>query len=198
VVEALPGTWQVARTYLALGVEHILAGIDHLLFVFALLLLVKGTNRLIATITAFTIAHSLTLAAATLGWVHVPAPPVEAAIALSIVFLAVEIIRSQRGTIVLTQQFPWIIALIFGLLHGFGFAGALSEVGLPQSAIPVALMCFNIGVEIGQLIFVASVIALMKILRHLQFNWPASAKIIPPYLIGSCAAFWVIQRLTAF
>ncbi len=161
VVEAAPGALEVARTYLVLGVEHILLGIDHLLFVLALLILVKGTRRLIATVTAFTLAHSLTLAGATLGFVHVPGPPVEAAIALSIVFVAAEIVHSRQGKTGLTERFPWIVAFTFGLLHGFGFASALSEVGLPQSAIPVALLFFNVGVEIGQLLFIASVFAVM-------------------------------------
>ena len=138
---------QVAGTYLRLGVEHILGGIDHLLFVLALLILVKGWKRLIGTITAFTLAHSLTLAAATLGFVHVPSAPVEASIALSIVFVAAEIVHGRQGRPGLTARWPWVIAFTFGLLHGFGFAGALSEVGLPQNAIPVALLFFNIGVE---------------------------------------------------
>src|SRR6185295_8055145 len=127
-------------------------GFDHLLFVLALVILVNGVRRLIATVTAFTVAHSLTLVAATLGWVHVPGPPVEATIALSIVFVAAEIVRGRRGMESLTERFPWVIAFVFGLLHGFGFASALSEVGLPQTAIPVALLLFNVGVEIGQLL----------------------------------------------
>ena len=166
VVEAAPSALEVAHTYLVLGVEHILLGIDHLLFVLALFILVKGTGRLIATITAFTVAHSLTLAGATLGFVHVPGPPVEAAIALSIVFVAAEIVHSRQGRIGLTERFPWIVAFTFGLLHGFGFASALSEVGLPQSAIPVALLFFNVGVEIGQLFFIASIFAVIALARQ--------------------------------
>ena len=160
VVESAPRTMQVGRTYLRLGIEHILGGVDHLLFVLALVILVKGTRRLIATVTAFTLAHSLTLAGATLGFVHVPGPPVEAAIALSIVFVAAEIIRSRQGNTGLTERFPWVVAFTFGLLHGFGFASALNEVGLPQSAIPVALLFFNVGVEIGQLFFVFLMLAM--------------------------------------
>ena len=202
MVEAAPRAMQVARTYLMLGVEHILGGIDHLLFVLALLILVKGTRRLIATVTAFTVAHSLTLAGATLGVVHVPGPPVEAAIALSIVFVAAEIIRSRQGNAGLTERFPWVVAFTFGLLHGFGFASALNEVGLPQSAILVALLFFNVGVEIGQLLFIASVFAVIalvwQVTRRIGMSQPAWAWRVPPYVIGSVAAFWIIQRIAAF
>jgi hydrogenase/urease accessory protein HupE len=202
VVEAAPGAMQVARTYLVLGVEHILGGIDHLLFVLALLILVKGRGRLIATVTAFTLAHSLTLAGATLGYVHVPGPPVEAAIALSIVFVAAEIIRSRQGMAGLTERFPWIVAFIFGLLHGFGFASALNEVGLPQSAIPVALLFFNVGVEIGQLLFIAAVFSVValarRVARRIGMSQPAWAWRVPPYAIGAVSAFWIIQRIAAF
>lgn len=206
-VEAAPRATQVAATYTKLGVEHILLGIDHLLFILALVLLVKGTGRLIATVTAFTVAHSLTLAGATLGWVQVPGPPVEAAIALSIAFVAAEIIRSRRGAAGLTERFPWLVAFTFGLLHGFGFASALSEVGLPQAAIPIALLFFNIGVELGQLLFIASVFAVIALggyaLRQLPpsspgSRLPARAWLLPPYAIGSVAMFWVIQRIAAF
>ena len=202
VVEAAPRATQVAATYLVLGVEHILLGIDHLLFVLALLILVTGTRRLVATVTAFTVAHSLTLAGATLGFVHVPGPPVEAIIALSIVFVALEIIRSRQGESGLTERFPWVVAFTFGLLHGFGFAGALSEVGLPQSAIPVALLFFNVGVELGQLLFIASVFAAIafarRIMRRIAAPQPAWSWRILPYAIGSVAMFWVIERLAAF
>ena len=185
-----------------LGVEHILLGIDHLLFVLALCLLVKGTGRLVATVTAFTVAHSLTLAGATLGFVHVPGPPVEAGIALSIVFVAAEIVHSRQGRGGLTERFPWIVAFTFGLLHGLGFASALSEVGLPQTAIPIALLFFNVGVEIGQLFFIASVFAVIALARQVTqrigatkpaWTWRVSA-----YAIGSVSAFWVIQRLSVF
>ena len=202
VVEAAPRAREVARTYLVLGIGHILGGIDHLLFVLALLILVKGTRRLIMTVTAFTLAHSLTLAGATLGFVHVPGRPVEAAIALSIVFVAAEIIHSREGKTGLTEKFPWIVAFTFGLLHGFGFASALNEVGLPQSAIPVALFFFNVGVEVGQLMFIASVFAVIALARlaarRMGVSQPAWAWRIPPYAIGSVAAFWIIQRIAAF
>jgi hydrogenase/urease accessory protein HupE len=202
VIEAAPQTFEVARTYLVLGVEHILFGIDHLLFVLALLIVVKGTRRLIATVTAFTVAHSLTLAGATLGFVHVPGPPVEAAIALSILFVAAEIIHVRDGNAGLTKKFPWLVAFTFGLLHGFGFASALSEVGLPQTAIPVALLFFNVGVEIGQLLFIASVFAVMgfarRISRRTDMSPLAWAWRVPPYAIGSVAAFLAIQRVAAF
>jgi hydrogenase/urease accessory protein HupE len=202
VVEAAPRALQVARTYLVLGIEHILGGVDHLLFVLALVILVKGTRRLIATVTAFTLAHSLTLAGATLGFLHVPGPPVEAAIALSIVFVAAEIIRSRQGNAGVTEKFPWIVAFSFGLLHGFGFASALNEVGLPQSAIPVALLCFNVGVEIGQLLFIAAVFTVIALARQLTrrfgMSQPLWAWRVPPYAIGTVAAFWIIQRVGAF
>jgi len=201
-VEAAPSALEVARTYLVLGVEHILFGIDHLLFVLALIILVEGTGRLIATVTAFTVAHSLTLAGATLGFVHVPGPPIEAAIALSIVFVAAEIVHSRQGRIGLTERLPWIVAFTFGLLHGFGFASALAEVGLPPSAIPVALLFFNVGVEIGQLFFIASIFAAIALARRVTqrigVSQPAWAWRLPPYAIGSVAAFWIIQRISVF
>jgi hydrogenase/urease accessory protein HupE len=201
-VEAAPGALEVARTYLLLGTEHILGGVDHLLFVLALLILVKGTRRLVWTVTAFTVAHSLTLAGATLGFVHVPGAPVEAAIALSIVFVAAEIIHGREGKVGLTERFPWVVAFTFGLLHGFGFASALSEVGLPQAAIPVALLFFNVGVETGQLLFIASVFALIaasqRVARRFDVAPPAWAWRLPPYAIGSIASFWIIQRIAAF
>jgi hydrogenase/urease accessory protein HupE len=202
VVEAAPGALKVARTYLVLGIEHILLGIDHLLFVLALFILVKGTGRLIATVTAFTVAHSLTLAGATLGFVHVPGPPVEAGIALSILFVAAEIVHSRQGRIGLTERFPWIVAFTFGLLHGFGFASALSEVGLPQSAIPVALLFFNVGVEIGQLFFIASILTVITFTRYVTKRigvaQPAWAWRVPAYAIGGVSAFWIIQRISLF
>ncbi len=198
VVEAAPGVLTVARTYLVLGVEHILGGIDHLLFVLALLILVEGWRRLIETITAFTVAHSLTLAAATLGFVHVPQAPVEAVIALSIVFVASEIVYGVQGRPGLTARRPWIVAFIFGLLHGFGFAGALSEVGLPAQDVPVALLLFNVGVEIGQVLFVAAVLAVIWGFSRIKPSWPAWARQVPTYVIGSVAAFWCIERVASF
>jgi hydrogenase/urease accessory protein HupE len=201
-VPTQPSSLEVVRTYLLLGVDHILLGIDHLLFVLALLLLVKGVRRLIATITAFTLAHSLTLAGATFGIVHMPGPPIEAAIALSIVFVASEIIHSRQGRPGLTEQYPWIVAFTFGLLHGFGFAGALAEIGLPQKSIPLALLFFNIGVEIGQLLFIAAVFAVIwlarQFIRRLRLRQPTWSWAIAPYAIGSVAVFWVIQRIAVF
>ncbi len=201
-VPAQPSRLEVVRTYLLLGVEHILSGIDHLLFVLALLLLVKGVGRIVATVTAFTLAHSLTLAGATLGLVHMPGPPIEAVIALSIAFVASEIIHSRRGRSGLTERYPWVVAFTFGLLHGFGFAGALAEIGLPQSSIPIALLFFNVGVEIGQLLFIASVFAVIalarQITRHVTVPQPTWAWAVPPYAIGSLAVFWALQRIAAF
>ena len=198
IVEAVPEWQQIAATYLSFGVEHILLGIDHLLFVLALLLLVKGWRRLVATVTAFTVAHSLTLAAATLGYVHVPQRPVEAVIALSIVFVAAELVRLGRGQASLTQRWPWVIAFAFGLLHGFGFAGALSEIGLPQQAIPLALLFFNIGVEMGQLLFIAGVVAAGVVARRIVAPLPTWAPQLSAYAIGAVAAFWTIERVNGF
>ena len=187
---------EVAMTYSALGVEHILLGIDHLLFVLALLLLVASTRILIWTVTSFTLAHSLTLAAATMGWVHVPQKPVEAVIALSILFVAMEIVHWRQGRPGITRRWPWLVAFTFGLLHGFGFAGALSEVGLPENAIPLALLFFNLGVEAGQLMFIAAVFMAWAVIRRI--NWPQWAWRIPVYAIGSLAAFWTIDRISGF
>lgn len=197
-VETSPSPWQVAWTYLVLGVEHILLGIDHLLFVLALVLLVKGWKKLVGTITSFTVAHSITLALATLGFVNVPGPPVEACIALSIVFVAAEIVRSRCGQPGLTERAPWLIAFTFGLLHGLGFAGALREVGLPQQAIPVALLFFNVGVEVGQLAFVAAILLVITVARHLPIRSPSWSWRLAPYAIGSIAMFWVIERTSGF
>jgi hydrogenase/urease accessory protein HupE len=198
VVEANPRLGQVAWAYFVLGVEHILLGVDHLLFVLALLLVVADWRKLVGTITAFTIAHSITLALATLGFVHVPGPPVEAIIALSIVFVAAEIIRGRQGDPGLTARAPWLVAFTFGLLHGFGFAGALSEVGLPQKSIPMALLTFNVGVEAGQLMFVAAVLVLYLAGRRIRVTPPKWAFRIPAYAIGGIAAFWMIERVAGF
>ena len=201
-VPTQPSRLEVVRTYFLLGVEHILSGIDHLMFVLALLLLVKGVRRVVVTVTAFTLAHSLTLAGATLGFVHMPGPPIEAVIALSIAFVASEIIHSRQGKPGLTERYPWVVAFTFGLLHGFGFAGALAEVGLPQKSIPIALLFFNVGVEIGQLLFIASVFAIIALARQIKWRInvprPTWAWAVPPYAIGSLAVFWVIQRTAAF
>jgi hypothetical protein len=200
--DAVPSKLRVAGAYLRLGIEHILGGIDHLLFILALMILVKGTRRLIATVTAFTVAHSITLAGATLGFVHVPQKPVEACIALSIVFVATEIVHARQGWQGWTERWPWIVAFAFGLLHGFGFAGALREVGLPQTAIPVALLFFNVGVEIGQLLFIAAILGVMGLARWLvrraAILQPTWAWRIAPYSIGGVAAFWMVQRIAAF
>ena len=200
-VEAAPMSTQVAATDLHLGIEHILTGWDHLLYILAMLLLVRGWRRVVLTMSAFTATHSLTLTAAALGWVHVPQRPVEACIALSILFVASEIVRAHKGQSGLTERWPWAISFTFGLLHGFGFAGALSEVGLPQKAIPVALLFFNAGVEIGQLIFIASICAIAILARNgarkMTLPRPSWAWRVPPYAIGAVAAFWFIQRLGA-
>ena len=198
IVEASPGPGQVAWTYFVLGVEHILLGIDHLLFVLALLLIVASLKKLVKTITAFTVAHSITLALAALGFVHVPGPPVEAIIALSIVFVAAELIRGRQGNPGLTARAPWLVAFTFGLLHGFGFAGALSEIGLPQTSIPMALLTFNVGVEAGQLLFVAAALVLYAIIRNIRVTPPEWAFRIPAYAIGGVAAYWMIERIAGF
>jgi hydrogenase/urease accessory protein HupE len=207
VVQTAPGAWEVATTYLRLGIEHILFGFDHLLFVLALVILVRDWRRVALTVTAFTIAHSITLAAATLGLVNVAGPPVEATIALSIVLVAVEIVNARRGTPSLAARWPWLIAFCFGLLHGFGFAGALAEVGLPHHAIPIALLFFNLGVEIGQLVFVAAVLTAGALFRRaiaLRVE-PALVQqtvnrldVTVAYAIGAVAAYWLIERTSAF
>ncbi|NOQ91172.1 MAG: HupE/UreJ family protein [Flavobacteriaceae bacterium] len=187
----------VIKTYTKLGVEHILLGIDHLLFVLALIMITKGKWRILKTITAFTIAHSITLSLAALGYVNFPTAPVEAVIALSIVFLAVEIIKNLNGKETLTSQKPWLVAFTFGLLHGFGFAGALADIGLPQQDIPWALAFFNVGVEIGQIAFVLIVLVFIKLISFKK-DWPVLLKKIPAYAIGSMAAFWLIERVVRF
>jgi len=197
-VEAVASLWGVARTYLALGVEHILLGVDHLLFVLALLLLVKGWRRLVGTLTTFTLAHSITLALASLGLVDVPGPPVEACIALSIVFVAAEVLREGEAEGGLTARAPWVVAFAFGLLHGLGFAGALHDVGLPQHAIPTALLFFNLGVEAGQLAFVAAALALLAAARRLPLGLPSWSRRLVPYGIGTLAVFWVLERTSSF
>jgi hydrogenase/urease accessory protein HupE len=194
------GPLAVAGAYLMHGIEHILLGYDHLLFVFALILIVRNIKVLIWTITSFTLAHSITLAMATVGVVHVPGPPVEATIALSILLLAVELTRLQRGEASLTARWPWIVAFTFGLLHGFGFASALSEIGLPRGDIPLALFAFNVGVEVGQLTFIACVLSLFALARRVRV--PATltrwAKPVAAYAIGALAALWFIERVAAF
>lgn len=204
VVPENPGAFTVVQSYLPLGVEHILAGIDHLLFVFALLLLITGHRKLIGAITAFTVAHSITMAAATLGWITLPGPPVEAVIALSIVFLASELIQSKNGNPRLSERKPWIISFVFGLLHGFGFAGALREIGLPQTDVPLALLSFNLGVEIGQLLFVGAALGagylLKRITPYIWFSFRSGSNFrsVAVYLIGGVSAYWVFDRVSGF
>ena len=184
-----------AATYFTLGVEHILLGVDHLLFVLGLMLLVAGRWLLFKTITAFTLGHSASLALATLGVVSVPGPPLNAAIALSIVFLAAEIVRQRRGERHLTARHPWIVAGAFGLLHGLGFATALTALGLPASAVPLALLFFNLGVEAGQVLFIALVLAMLASWRVLDVRWPTWATPVPVYAMGIVAAVWFVGRL---
>lgn len=196
VVEANPGWLQHATTYTVFGIKHILLGFDHLLFVFGLVLLVKGWRKLVGTITSFTIAHSITLAAATLGFVHVPQAPVDACVALSIVFVATEVVHARTGRRGITERWPWIVAFSFGLLHGLGFASALTAVGIPQQAVPIALLFFNVGVEIGQLAFIAAALPLVALIRRLPDpSWEAR---VAPYAIGSVAAFLLIERTASF
>ena len=184
-----------AKRYTLLGIEHILVGLDHLLFVAGLVLIVSGIWPLVKTITAFTLAHSLTLALATLGFFNLPPKPVEAAIALSIVFLAMEIIRGWQGRTSITHRKPWLVAFGFGLLHGLGFAGALSEIGLPPPEIPVALLFFNIGVEIGQLIFVFFILLNKAIFTRMGRAWPSWSRLVPVYMIGTIACYWLFERM---
>jgi len=194
VVEATPSRWRVAATYLRLGTDHILMGVDHLLFVLGLLLIVGNRWTLFKTITAFTVAHSLTLAVATLGYASAPLPPLNAAIALSILFLGPEIVRVRRGETSLTIQYPWVVAFVFGLLHGFGFASGLKATGLPQADIAWALLLFNVGVEIGQIFFVFLILGMAWSYRQLEIRWPRWAQALPGYTVGSLGAYWTIQR----
>lgn len=194
------GLAAVAGAYLVHGIEHILFGYDHLLFVFALILIVRRGRMLLITVTTFTIAHSITLALATLGVVHIPVRPVEATIALSILLLACEIVRLQRGQPSVTARWPWVVAFSFGLLHGLGFASALTEIGLPRGDVPLALFVFNLGVELGQLAFIAAVLAALALLKRIRvpvllerYSLRASA-----YAIGGLAALWFFERLARF
>lgn len=192
------GTLEIARVYVLQGIEHILYGIDHLLFVASLLLVVRGWRMLIQTITAFTIAHSITLTCATYGLVNLPPAPVETMIAASILLVAVEAVRRQRGGSSLTIRWPWVVAFAFGLLHGFGFAGALQQLGLPQGDIPLALLMFNVGVEIGQLMFI---VLLLAVLAGLNLLFPGAYRraglYAASYTIGIVACFWTFERLYA-
>jgi hypothetical protein len=204
-VPAPLGPIGVLRTYFALGVSHILSGTDHLLFVFALLLLIPNRRTLIGAVTAFTVAHSLSLAAATFGWIVLPSPPVEAVIALSIMFLAAELFRPAGTGLRLTERYPWSVAFTFGLLHGLGFAGALQEIGLPAGDVPLALLSFNLGVEAGQLVFIAFVLTVGTLLQRLYPRMIAAVTIrgrtgtrTLGYIIGGISGVWFIARLAAF
>jgi hydrogenase/urease accessory protein HupE len=188
-------TWmKTAKTYFLLGVDHILGGFDHLMFVLALMLLIRERWMLLKTITAFTIAHSITLAAAALNWTQVTPAPIEATIALSICFAAAEVVRQDYGRFDLASRAPWIMAFAFGLLHGFGFGGALKQIGLPQSEVPLALVTFNLGVEAGQLLFVATVLAGTAAIDQLLSLRVPRLRDVTAYAIGSMAAVWFIQR----
>jgi hypothetical protein len=197
-VEAAPRRFEVARTYLVLGIEHILTGVDHLLFVSGLLLLVTGFRRLLLTVSAFTLSHTVTLTLATLGFVHVPPAPVEAVIALSILFVAYEVLRKNEKPYGLAQRKPWLVAFTFGLLHGLGFAGGLSAAGLPAGHIPLALAFFSGGVEVGHFSFVATAVLSIAAARKWLDALPAWSSRVPPYAIGSMASYWLIARLAAF
>lgn len=192
-------TWSViAVSYFRLGVDHILSGIDHLLFVLALMLLISSGWMLVKTITAFTIAHSITLSGAALGHLSLPQAPVEAVIALSIVFVASELLKLRGDGRRLSQSYPWMVAFAFGILHGFGFAGALKEIGLPQTDVPLALVTFNIGVEAGQLLFVGAVLLAYRLFTLAVAVPRSPALTVGGYSIGIIAAFWLIERLFAF
>ena len=188
-----PSQWDVAVTYFVLGVEHIWFGFDHLLFVLGLVLLIRGKWRIIKTITAFTLAHSLTLIATTLGWISLSIKPVEAVIALSILFLAIEIIHKTETQESFTERKPWIIAAAFGLLHGFGFAGALSNIGMPFEDVPTALLTFNLGVEFGQIVFVLALLALLYAVDKVKLRRPT--EVASSYFMGALSVFWLLQRV---
>jgi hydrogenase/urease accessory protein HupE len=188
-------TWLgVAGAYIVQGIRHILFGLDHLLFVLGLMLIVKDRWMLVKTVTAFTVAHSITLAIATLGYAQMPVAPLNAAIALSILFLGPEIVRCWRGETSFTIQHPWVVAFAFGLIHGFGFASALTSAGLPHKVLPLALLSFNVGVELGQVAFVVLIVLLERSFRQLQIRWPRWVEALPGYAVGSVGAFWTIQR----
>jgi hydrogenase/urease accessory protein HupE len=190
-----PDAWQVAHTYFVIGVEHIVFGYDHLLFVVSLVLLLTGFRTIAIAVTAFTVAHSITLIGTTLGFLGLPQRPVEAIIALSIVFLAVEIVKKKDGEPRLSERLPWVVAFLFGLLHGFGFAGALKEIGLPEGDVPTALLTFNLGVEAGQLMIVASTLGLLWVVRRLQPNWTRPVIRVSSYAIGGIASMWLLERV---
>jgi hypothetical protein len=186
---------ELAVSYWKMGTVHILEGFDHLLFLLTLLLIVTGIWPLLKTVTAFTLAHSLTLALATLGLVNIPPTPTEAVISLSIMLLAVEVVRKNAGEMTLSERYPWLIAFTFGLVHGLGFAGALSEIGVPQNEVPLALLMFNVGVETGQVMFVVAVSLLLAGLHKVHSPAALRAMRAAPYAIGGVAAFWTIERV---
>jgi hydrogenase/urease accessory protein HupE len=194
-IPAPRGALATATVFLTQGIEHILFGADHLLFVLGLLLIVRSPWMLVKTVSAFTVAHSITLAAATLGYASIPAPTLNAAIALSILFLGPEIVRSWRGETSFTIRRPWVVAFAFGLLHGFGFAIGLAAIGLPRGDIPLALLSFNIGVEIGQLAFVALILLMVRAFKIIDMRWPRWVEWAPAYVVGSLGAFWTIERV---
>lgn len=194
VVKGAQPWYGLADTYVRFGIKHILYGIDHLLFVLGLLLLSRGWGLLLKTITAFTVGHSISLALATFGFLNVPGKPLSAAIALSIVFLAGELVNAKKGKRSLTINSPWLVSFGFGLLHGLGFAGALVQLGLPDAAIPLALFFFNVGVEIGQVLFVGLVLVVFSSLKKVEFRLPDAWRIVPIYSMGSVAGLWFIQR----
>jgi hydrogenase/urease accessory protein HupE len=195
-IPASQSSWQVAGNYVVEGMRHILFGADHLLFVLGLLLIVKSNWMLLKTITAFTVAHSITLAVAVLGYASAPALPLNVAIALSILFLGPEIVRSWRGETSFTIRHPWVVAFAFGLLHGFGFATALTSAGLPRADLPLALLSFNVGVELGQLGFVALILGSERAFRVLEIRWPRWVQALPGYTVGALGAFWTVQRMS--
>ncbi len=194
-IPARPSAWEVATSYWQMGTIHILEGIDHLLFVLALLIIVPSARALVVAVTAFTVAHSITLSLATLDLLALPSAPTEAVIALSIVFLAGEIVHKHRGQSGVTQRYPWIVAFAFGLFHGLGFAGALAEIGVPANAVPLALLTFNLGVETGQLLFIAAVLAVRSLAMRLSGQaWRRLSALPAAYVIGGIAAFWTLER----
>jgi len=203
VLPAPRGLYGTFATYVPLGIDHILRGVDHLMFVFGLILMIPDRRRLVGAVTAFTVAHSISLALVSLGWIVVPASPVDAVVALSIMFLAIELLRDPDSPRTFAERYPWIIAFAFGLLHGLGFARALLDIGLPRGEIPGTLVSFNLGVEIGQLLFIALVIVVGALLARL---YPAmglrrrDAPLFRPvaYALGGIAAFWFVERLAAF
>ena len=194
-IAAAQSRWEVGGTYVVEGIRHILFGADHLLFVLGLLLIVGSGWMLVKTVTAFTVAHSITLAVATLGYASAATLPLNAAIALSILFLGPEIVRVWRGETSFTIRHPWVVAFAFGLLHGFGFASAMTNAGLPRQDLPLALLSFNVGVEVGQLGFVALILAMERSFRVLEVRWPRWVQALPGYTVGTLGAFWTIQRV---